>query len=388
MAIRILDSSTFIEGRVRPTLQSFSTAFLGESSDVANVDGAFNRALGQFDARFTSSAIKWHPGHYMEMPGLGDPNQIPSDAQLDEVAASPGLRGIQQIFRWVTLESIRDGYNLSAIQNLYNRCAVRGLYLIVQIQAVKFGSTSWGNYLPSYLDTDYSPSGIFAGDLGGGDIRSMAKVWRTEIMDRKIALINEIGAQFDGGRYFEGIVLGETSLGMKSSIDPLYSGANYSTELIRALNELRNGSVKVSNLWTYFNYTDQWSTAQQQALCDAWVTYKAGGGGPDAIVNNSRENKTTGDQFFLGELGTTVYAGQVAYNLAVQDPELGGKEGTWYPADLAYSAITLKKCTHMPWIRANYTTVTWDNDILPYLNGTPLQTVQTPPTSFGNVNTS
>ena len=279
------------------------------------------------------------------------------------------------------IEPSKGVYDFDFIQNLYDRCAARGLYLMLEIFTQKYNSTNWSNYLPAYLDTDYNP-GIYAGLDFNGVTRSAAALDNPDVMDRLILAANELGDVFDPQPFFEGVhLINETSIGFSLVESEL------ATQYARLCQETES-SFPRSNRFLTTNFMQDNTVANWNTVFNAMETYDVGGGGTDPILNKAGPYPpdlqfSTGEQHFLGTRGTKDYSGIIPFSMDVQSPSYGGKEGDWSPEELATASTVHKKATHVNFVRANWTPyITWSADVLPYLQGSPVSTVQDVPSAY------
>lgn len=151
---------------------------------------------------FAPSGTKWHPGHYLmlymtttdaDMPGI-----------IMSIAEVPGIRGIQRVYKWKNLEPVEGKYDFSSIQKDLDALAAIGKRLVIQVQAK---SNKPGQvFVPSYLLNRQYDGGIYNTN-GGNNVA----YWNAGVQERLLALVGELGRQFDGHPNLEAVNFDETA---------------------------------------------------------------------------------------------------------------------------------------------------------------------------------
>jgi hypothetical protein len=209
-------------------------------------------------------------------------------------------------------------------------------------------------------------------------------------MDRLIALVTALLAEYDDEPLLEIIQLEEITPGGASTNGYLYSTSAMITQWRRLFLAAHTASqhtlcaVATNTLGGVTGPLNLIEYAYQSAPMVAV-------GGPDIIPPGAADYQIAGDRVFMRNPDTSRgdnpslfirdYRGTIACREGVQTPSLGGKEGTFYPAELAAYGCTTLGITHFTWVIAPTATniVNWENHIYPYLQGSPLSTASTFP---------
>ena len=317
-------------------------------------------------------AIKWHPGHYM-LVFRGDSHSTVMTQRIPEVCRESALQGIEYRADWFSLEPSRGTYDFTKIDQMYDALAACGKRLVLEVWAVEFGTKISSNIVPAYIQG--------ASEFNGGVAKTktgfIARLWETPVMDRLLAVYSALGSRYDKRPYFEGIVFTETAT---SGVQAGYTGTAWVAQLKRAAPAMHAAWPNTNIL--FFNNFIQGSTETQQADFIATLrANRAGTGGPDVLPPPAN---VLSERIYRGETGGQDLRGLMPAMYAVQTPELGGKEGTYGPAELYDHCVGTNRCSHMFWIR-NTTkggaAQQWDTGILPFLRAHP-DTVATCPASY------
>lgn len=335
----------------------------------------------------SGSGIKWHPGHYAEPQTY---SAIPASL-ITDIASVSSIKGVTQRYNWSTLEPERGQYDFSAIQTDLAKLRPHGKHLIVMLVERSWSGSS-SAFLPAYLSSEGGVKGWISHPAGG----VFAALWRQPIMDRVIALNAALAARFDNEPLFEGMRFAETTMGMNAGGSGVPSDYNVYTMAAQwtRLSTAARQYWKRTNV--FFNANSLNGTVYMLDLIEhGWQIGGVGGGGPDVLPPGAWDYQVPGDRVIARKPNTSKgdnaaafvrdYRGQIPVSHSVQTPELGGKEGTFYPAQLADYAITQVGETHMSWCVAPTTVkVNWKNHILPYLRSGPRQTNQSCPKAYKN----
>jgi hypothetical protein len=331
--------------------------------------------------------IKWHPGHYAETQTYGG---IPTSV-VNDIANVPMIRGVTQRYNWSQLEPSKDKYDFRAIESDLAKLRTHKKYLIALIM-----DRSWSDpskepsnpknraHLPAYLG-----SGIVDHPTYGHN----AALWRPEVMERLMKLDEALGKRFDSEPLFEGVRYEEITPGLTVGNPGVPRDYNVNTMI---------------GQWLRFTTATRWHWHRTNVFLNtntlggvkgplevikhAWQI-GVGVGGPDVLPPGAADYQIAGDRVIQmrpdksrkdpTHLFIRDYRGEIPIAHSVQTPELGGKEGTFYPKQLADYAITQVGTTHMSWVVAPSTVrVNWSKHILPYLKDKPRQTMQDCPKKY------
>jgi hypothetical protein len=248
-------------------------------------------AFGQA-SRHSGGRIKWNPGHYMAsasiLRGPGDLNKL--NHEMSALRNHPGIVGYRVLTTWSAIEKSRGEYDFSLLDQVMKTLKT-GLdtpkHLVVVILPGTFSGTdpdpNDGSYLPEYLQQD---------DAYGSSPRSGSHGWwhhppsggycaamhRQAVMDRFIALMQAVGAHFDGDPNFEAIMVQEDAwMAQRINKAPDFSADAFTAQLKRLLTAMTaafpNTSVVMQATWngSKANSTDfeQWLVANRIAPSSA-----------------------------------------------------------------------------------------------------------------------
>jgi hypothetical protein len=200
-----------------------------------------------------SGRIKWNPGHYMAsesiLRGPGDLTKKLSQ-EMNALRNHPGVLGYRVITTWGAIEKSRGEYDFSLLDQVMKTLKT-GLdtpkRLVLVILPGTFSGGGPGaddsSYLPLYLRQDdaYGPSPK-AGSYGWWHYPNggyCAAVYRQAVMDRYIALMEAVGAHFDGEPNFEGIMIQEDAwMSQRLNKAPDFSEDAFTQQLKRLLTSM------------------------------------------------------------------------------------------------------------------------------------------------------
>jgi hypothetical protein len=337
------------------------------------------------DEPIKGSGIKWHPGHYAETQTYGS---VP-DAVITDISRVSAIRGVTQRYNWSSLEPKRGLYNFTAISADLAKLRPHGKRLILLLMDRSWSGTSTA-HLPAYLLSESGTKGIYTHPVYG----PAASTWREPIMDRLIALNAALAAKFDSEPLFEGMRFEEITPGMTPG-DSGVPGDYTVPDMIRQWNRLATAAkLQWKRTNVFLNTNTLGGAAGPLEIIEH--AYKIGGvgvGGPDVLPPGAGDYQIAGDRVIArrpnaakGDNAAAFlrdYRGQLPVAHSVQTPELGGKEGTFMPTQLADYAILQVGNTHMSWVVAPSTVkINWKGHILPYLSAKPRQTLQSCPKRY------
>jgi hypothetical protein len=368
-----------------------------------------------------TNAIKWRPGHFIGTYLLNNSDANAFAGQITEVAGIkhlvPEVLGIGLWFTWRFLEPTRGNY--SGIATLVSACdALRAAGLYAWIFVVDDTWAGTQRYAPDYLTSESGASGGIYNKVNGG---TTPKLWNAAVMDRDIALWQQLGAALDTHRAVEVVSYREldTGFGGNEFTAAGFSYTAYHDQLHRWVDATK-AAFAHTNIAAPANFSGQ------QSLMAGWVKYcydrGVGCGGPDIYPQDpyryggSGKGSTWSDAIHRGlqwngtsfVAGGTDYRGKMFYASQVQDPDMG-RGYTWPPrAFYEYAAaIDGLAQSHMMWWRKDYpwtgtnfpaasAQTYWTNTVAPTTlriksflqsGGHPMRA--TPPTFYnGNVDTA
>lgn len=271
-------------------------------------------------------ALDWHPGHYVTTSG----NNITTgaiDTVVNYVNARSYLKGAVIRPFWRQLETSEGVYDFSLIDHALSTLGA-GKYFWLQIQTAIFGSAGAGpeDLLPAYLCTPTYDGGAYD---DGTDVKT--KLWNASVMDRKIALIQALAAEYNTVENFEGVITGETAMSLATSEGTSnYTPAAFATQLQRLFQASRAAFTK-KQLLTYVNYiSGSGGSNYFQPVLDAARSANYVVGGPDSLY----QSPSTGRDYINGTLGTTNYRGKIGIQVGDQT---SGLSNTGYSIPALFS---------------------------------------------------
>jgi hypothetical protein len=300
-----------------------------------------------------STAIKFHPGHYIELDsgsGGGLSNWLATIASLKGAA---GVVGVMLIQPWAHLEFAENAYSqgsgLSAqgfamIDQLLAACQSAGLQFMLGVGDRSFGAaktysepSSFGE-LPSYFDDLATATGAPgyidapSGTTWTGSLQMIAKLWDPAVMQRYIALTRAYGARYDANRRFEMWATSETAIGVPLGVGG-FTEAAYIAQL-QAWMAAARSAFPTSGLRVSANFLS--TVEQMTTLFGTAERYAVGVGGPDVKVDFSTFPSTS-NLVFSGYQGTTDYRGVLSW---ISEAETPDESGVSTPAQLYAYAMS------------------------------------------------
>lgn len=160
----------------------------------------------------TTTAVKWHPGHYFTLYSSNKDNPNYLARVYNDLKATPALRGAQIRYEWADLETAKGVYDFTAIDARLAELAAIEKRLVIMIQTKSFSLDT--ALVPDYLKTSAYEGGVFTYESANKDQEGQnIKLWNSMVRDRMIALIRALGKRYNSHPYFEGIGLTETAMG-------------------------------------------------------------------------------------------------------------------------------------------------------------------------------
>jgi len=174
----------------------------------------------------SNAQVKWHPGHYLHCQVGQDKSGYSWGANecYPEIEGYGGaLAGIQIRFNWADLEKGKGEYIYKYIDEHLNRLATQGskkkrFFMIIETRTFDTSNPLVPCYLmnkcPGY-ETAYE-GGRYSWTRSGSStvIGYGMRLWVPAVKNRFIALIQALGKRYNSNSHFEGIGLGETSMGI------------------------------------------------------------------------------------------------------------------------------------------------------------------------------
>jgi len=303
---------------------------------------------------------KWNPGHYILPTSEEDLNEI----ELILANSENHIIGIQGYLLWRDLETEKDIYNFSKIEELLEFVKKYDKQLIMQISDSTFKPEE--KAVPDYLYEDPIYN-------GGVQLKipeprgEVSRIWDPVVNERFIKLLQELGKKFDSEDNFEGIVFEESALGIDTKNTPDFSWEAYANGLI-SRNKAATEAFPNSIVIQYMNWgPDEFLNYVIQNLYQVG----AGMGGPDLVPDEGRyptKARIPAYDYY------PLYAGKMPLGTAVQTPNLMRDDinkkghftldGFW---DMGLNTLKLNYIfwafVEQPWYKFSFT-----NDILPYIN--------------------
>ena len=187
-----------------------------------------------------ATGIKWHPGHYVQLPGLHDTTaQRALDFKIIDTLAPGKWKGVILVRYWRYFSTDRGSIapGKKMIDTYIAKLAPLGLHLIVMPYERIFGAggtyeaqLNAGEYFPTYLKTDpkyadsrpgVSPGGWYqlmktGGPAGSGQMVVMCAMHRASVMEAYNEMITLLGKEYNDNPTFEAIEYPSLSIGMTS----------------------------------------------------------------------------------------------------------------------------------------------------------------------------
>ena len=308
---------------------------------------------------------KFNPGHYMRITERH--NHEDRMNQINQYVDMPEFDGFTVMFDWKDLEPEQGQYDFSELEQTLDYLSSQGKTMQLMLHDRSFAQDDCASSAaPQYIQ-----------DMGGTYVdknnRCMTKLYDDEIMDHKIALLQEIGKNFNDHPALTTVLSGETALAAPK--DGNYNREAYRDNLIRALDET-NAYYKNTVVQLDVNYIAGGDEALQE-LGDAIVRNGASLGWPDALPGQETPGQKLateiGDQILLNPSAQTAKMEfddtQTVFDYYVHD--LGANQIIWNPHFTSYDDGYIPNYVEeqvLPTIRSNGGT----NTTCPPLLGTCL----------------
>lgn len=318
---------------------------------------------GALSGEFTTSAeaslvIKFNPGIYV----MGTSRSAYTSSHLADLSSLSAVKGWHQYLHWSTVETARGVYDWTFLDGLLAVCETYGLRLIINLKPRTFGG-SGTSHLPSYLATEPGGNGgwhTFSGSKG-----VMPRIWLPAINDRFIALFEAILGRYNSHPLLEAVEASETSVSDFGEISD-FDYQDYLDEQLRC-NEAMVAAGPNTLIFGMMNYAD--SQSQLATFMADNAAARVGFAYPDTfpqvtgIGGSPPQNLQWSERIAKGQVwngsswvsGGTEYRGVVPIHAHTADPELGGKEGSWTPAQFYDQVFGDMRATHWSFSRKDYT---------------------------------
>jgi hypothetical protein len=388
----------------------------------------------QAAATASSTAIKWHPGHYVisatdtthspvnptNQSGLWSGPMSDMRSAVNPATGKPGFTGWVGQYSWFYLEYPQGTYNTTLIDadlaKLAAYSAADGVnYKLVILVMSEYWlkkpipTTPQGDpYGAANGSISIAPDYIINGISGDGsdefvdDNTTIICLWRPAVMAKYIALLNYLGSKYDGNPNVEAIVpISEVGLSISSPPSD-YSPAQFNTQY-------ETMAAAMSTSWPTTNklFNDNWGIGgESSSTMVARYASIAGNrgwgfGGPDVIYmspygvatpdSGSGGNETTGEAIIRGEggnFGTSVYKGTVGLGFQVQANAYSWVNQTSAGTEsYGYSSLGI---THFMWedVGTNgSSSQQWASGIVPALKAVNFRINSACPTKYPSCNT-
>ena len=314
-----------------------------------------------------SGSVKWHPGHYMasntvlQYPGASTMSRV--QGEMDDLNNQDSVLGYRVYVTWGAIETGQGVYDFSLLDAMLTRLTTaynkpKRMVIYVWLYGQQGIKTNDGRVLPVYMQQDsaYGNSpvsgsyGWWGATTNGAPSGMYAPaLYYQPVMDRLIALVQALGAHYDGNPNVEAIEFQENATIAQaasafSPADSHYSDSAWLVQQQRLLSAsvaaFPHTSVIMDNSW--FDRPPpavtltQWMAANRvaQGTADIW--------GQSGINANGTAYLSEGIQTLLGvnTTGTaTDLRSKMPRMMAIEGMELAGHYfgkygGPWTPADM------------------------------------------------------
>ena len=159
------------------------------------------------------------------------------------------FEGAQIMYSWRQLEKSKGKYDFSKIRSDVDYLKARNKRLFIQLQDVTF--TASNKPVPNYLLKPDFDGGVVPYRANGKTIGWITKRWNPEVQDRFNALLQALGAEFDGE--VEGINLQETAIEVTDKLDATFSPEVYAASIQKNMRNLK-AAFPTSTTMQYANF--------------------------------------------------------------------------------------------------------------------------------------
>ncbi len=254
---------------------------------------------------------------------MGSGDLVAAKAKL----ARPDIGGVQVVYNWKSLETAKEHYDFSAIEQDLAIAKSLNKKMFIQVQDRFFDLKA--RNIPDYMLTEpeydggLTPQFDNPGENEPVGFGWVAQQWNPAVRERYQALLKALAEKFDGQVY--GINLPETSI----DLDPKHEPKGFSCDAYFSA-ELENlafarKAFEKSLVVQYVNFWPcEWENDHNYMgrLFDYAERNNVGLGGPDIVPNRKAQMKNSYPYF-------NKYKGRLSYvGLAVQEPTLTYKNPT------------------------------------------------------------
>ncbi|KFF21971.1 hypothetical protein [Chryseobacterium sp. JM1] len=240
---------------------------------------------------------------------------------IEKMITRKDIGGVQIVYNWRALETAKDVYDFSRIENDLNYLSGLNRKLFIQLQDRFFEPEA--RYVPDYIlkEKEYN-GGLVPQYDNPGENKPVGNGWVTQqwnpaVQQRYQKLIGELAKKFDGK--IQGINLPETSIDIDMKKDKTgFSCDRYFQAELDNLKYARN-AFKTSYVLQYVNFFPcEWENDHQYMSRLFEFAYKnnIALGGPDIVPNKNAQMKNSYPFFnqYKGKLPLVA--------MAVQEPTL------------------------------------------------------------------
>ncbi|SHF98758.1 hypothetical protein [Chryseobacterium sp. OV279] len=240
---------------------------------------------------------------------------------IEKMITRKDIGGVQIVYSWRALETAKDVYDFSRIENDLNYLSGLNRKLFIQLQDRFFEPEA--RYVPDYILTEKEYNGGLVPQYDNpGENKPVGNGWVTQqwnptVQQRYQKLIGELAKKFDGK--IQGINLPETSIDIDMKKDKTgFSCDLYFQAELDNLKYARN-AFKTSYVLQYVNFFPcEWENDHQYMSRLFEFAYKnnIALGGPDIVPNKNAQMKNSYPFFnqYRGKLSLVA--------MAVQEPTL------------------------------------------------------------------
>lgn len=296
-----------------------------------------------------SGGLKWYPGHYAVPNAVFLPSSVSAHTTLwNQIAPVANFVGGSMFIPWGQLEPTTAGvYSWTALDNEIAKLAAAGKKTMINVWAHRYGTTSPGTeYFPAYL---VASSDVIGVDDGAGTRVVEAALWRSDVMDRYMALFAAIAARYDNDDRVS-VVKGCETAFVDAGGD--FSGTALRDEFIRLAEYLPTVFARTpTSMEANFLQTQTQMPDLMQACVDSGV----GMGGPDmfpvefsGLADNWGQRSLRGERYSGGAWVAGVAANQQAAIPVMMEQQVV-RSTSATPALYYNSAVTRYSATHVTW---------------------------------------
>jgi hypothetical protein len=211
---------------------------------------------------------KWYPGHYAAIRHLVKPL---SEDGRKLVKDNPYITGYKMHIVWNEIETSKDQYDFTIIQNFIDIAEADGKKILLHLQDRLFKETA-APYLPDYLLTPEYEGGWFTSTKG----HSYGKLWLSSYQERWNKLLRAIGEYIDKSPTVAGLIVSESSMRTDT---PGYDKKGHMDYII----SMHTTMAKYAPNTIFFQYVNWGFTAEDRDMLMKHIVEEcgAGFGGPD-----------------------------------------------------------------------------------------------------------